>query len=109
MSQRKRVVDIFAHNIEDNSIEFLRYLCENAIAAENSGEWHGLHIKKEWSYCSTDCEILIEGERWESDEEYDKRLKQQKRSKVQNEKDKIARLENERKQYERLKKKFEEK
>lgn len=107
MSERKRVSDIFARCIEDNSIESLKYLCENAVAAENSGEWHGLHIEKEWSSCNTYCEIVIKGQRWETDKEYDKRLKQQKRLKEQSEKDKIAKLENERKQYERLKKKFE--
>lgn len=111
MSERKRVSDIFARCIEDNSIESLRHVCENAIAAENSGEWCGLHIDKEWSFgydnYDTECQIVIRGERWETDKEYDKRLKQQERSKVQNEKDKIAKLENERKQYERLKKKFE--
>ena len=110
MSEHKRISDIFARCIEDNSIESLRYLCENAIAAENSGEWHGLHIDKEWSFGYDeyrDCEIVIRGQRWETDKEYDKRLKQQKRLKERSEKDKIEKLENERKEYQRLKKKFE--
>lgn len=81
----------------------------NLYAEAKSAGFTNIRLSWRDGYSSDDIEWCIRGDRFETDVEYEKRLKIEKRVAEQRKKDKLSREQNERKEYERLKKKFENK
>lgn len=74
--------------------------------AETEG-FSNLMIVVEASYYENSSEWSLRGDRLETDKEYEKRLAIEKKITEDKKKEKLRRDENDRKEYERLKKKFE--
>jgi hypothetical protein len=81
-------------------------ICESAIEAESSGEWERLEIVSSEDHPHT---WYIYGMCWETDKEYEKRMKDLEKTKQFKKKMKQDQEERDKKEYERLKKKFGEK
>lgn len=73
----------------------------------DAGGYSNIQINWGTGYCSDDIEWSITGDRLETDKEYEARLKLENRLDEQRKKDRLLKEQYERKEYERLKKKFE--
>lgn len=105
MSDKKRVTDEFGVIEDGMSLDSIRDLCDSAI---NSTEWINCRLEVKWADSEYDADrYVIEGERWETDKELAKRLKEQEKARAYKAKQKAYKEASERQQYERLKKKFE--
>ena len=86
------------------SLESIRDLCNSAI---NSTEWINCRLEVKWADCEYAADrYVIEGERWETDRELAKRLKEEEKARTAKMKQKADKEVLERQQYERLKKKY---
>lgn len=105
MRGKIRKHDTFDHLHPSDSFDSIIAAMQNAKAAEASGEWDGLEIIWDDDEFGS-SKWLIVGYRWENDKEYAKRMKDLKKvaelAKKVKEKEKI----DERKLYEKLKKKY---
>ena len=105
--KRKRVTDEFGVIEDGMSLQTIRDLCDSAI---NSTEWINCRLEVKWPDCKYAVDrYVIEGERWETDKELTKRLKEEERTRLVKTKKKADKEAYERQQYEHLKKKFESK
>lgn len=104
MSGKIRKHDIFDSLQPYDGFDSIIATIQKAKAAEASGEWDGLEMI--WDDDEYRSKWLIVGYRWENDKEYAKRMKDLQKvaelAKKAKEKEKI----NERKLYEKLKKKY---
>lgn len=109
MSERKRIRDEYC--VLDNYFD-LKTIAEKinaAIEAEKNGEWTEIY-----SYVKSDYEdsynFVIVGKRLETDDEYNRRVKQEERQRNKNKKDKekqkVEQEKYEKKLYEKLKNKY---
>lgn len=88
----------------------IKQIIHNLTKLYADGEAAGFsNIRIVWSsgYSSDDVEWSAVGDRLETDREYDARLKTEKRVAAQRKKDRLIIAQQERKEYERLRKKFE--
>lgn len=106
MSGKIRKHDIFDSMHPYDGFDAIIATIQRAKAAEASGEWDGLELDcGDYDYHSS--RWVIKGYRWENDKEYDKRMKDLEKAKEIKKKQKVAEEQNEKKLYEKLKKKFE--
>ena len=101
----------FSHNYYDldgKMEDVIKKLNTYLLEAEAAGY---SNIKMDWSsgYSSDDVSWSVVGDREETDKEYESRIQLEERWAKQRKKDKVSKEERERKEYERLKKKFEKK
>lgn len=105
MSDKIRKYDTFDHLYPSDGFDSIIAAMQKAKAAEASGEWDGLEIIWDDDEFRS-SKWLIVGYRWENDREYDKRMKDLEKAaelaKKAKEKEKV----DERKLYEKLKKKY---
>lgn len=106
MSNKIRVYDVFASMHPYDGFDSVIATIQRAKAAEASGEWDGIELDSDRydDYPSPKWNIV--GYRWENDREYAKRMKDLEKvaeiAKKAKEKQKV----DERKLYEKLKKKY---
>jgi hypothetical protein len=93
---------------EGDMTEIIHNLTKLYVEAQAAG-FSNIRISWSSGYSSDDIEWCIRGDRIETDREYDARIKMEKRIAGQRKKDQLNREQQERKEYERLKKKFEKK
>lgn len=104
-----RVFDTHSTIHPDDGIDNLINSLEGAKHSEKSGEWTDLSV--EWT-CEDyykkgyTADWKIKGYRWETDKEYNKRIKELEKSKEYKKRMKEEKEQKEREEYERLKKKF---
>ena len=106
MTNKIRVFDTHSTIHPDDGIDNLINSLQSAKQSEEHGEWSNLSV--EWTsdddYATADWQIR--GYRWETDKEYNKRIKELEKSKKYKKKMKEEKEQKEREEYERLKKKF---
>jgi hypothetical protein len=106
MTNKIRVFDTHSTIHPDDGIDNLINFLQAAKHSENSGEWSELSV--EWN--SHDdyqtANWYIKGYRWETDKEYNKRIQEEEKAAKFKKKMKEDREERDKKEYERLKKKF---
>jgi hypothetical protein len=106
MTNKIRVYDIYTTIHPDDGIDNLINSLQAAKEAEKSGEWTGLLVSW-YSYDDyTSVEWHIKGYRLETDKEYNQRMKDLEKVAKFKKKMKEDREERDKKEYERLKKKF---
>ena len=106
MINKVRVFDTHSTIDPDDGIDNLINSLQAAKEAEKSGEWTGLLVS---SYSDDDyasVEWHIKGYRLETDKEYNKRMKEEEKVAKFKKKIKEDKEERDKKEYERLKKKF---
>jgi hypothetical protein len=106
MTNKIRVFDTHSTIHPDDGIDNLINSLQAAKEAEKSGEWTGLLVSW-YSYDDyTSVEWHIKGYRLETDKEYNQRMKDLEKVAKFKKKMKEDREERDKKEYERLKKKF---
>ena len=106
MSGKIRVWDVYETIHPDNGLRSVIDSLQNAEAAEASGEWTQLLLDSTGDDEYHSAEWRIVGYRMETDKEYDKRMKDLEKAKVLADKQKEKQKVDERKLYEKLKKKY---
>lgn len=86
------------------SFERLKKAVEEVQELIDDGEWKDVYLDDEY-----DSSLCLRGKRPETEQEKTRRLKAEQKAIIAAEKAKKTREQNERKEYERLKKKFEDK
>jgi hypothetical protein len=106
MTNKIRVYDIYTTIHPDDGIDNLINSLQAAKVAEKTGEWSELSV--EWnSYDDYQtAEWHIKGYRLETDKEYNKRMQELEKAAKFKKKMKEDKEERDKKEYERLKKKF---
>ena len=109
MSDKIRVYDVFDTMHPSDGFDSVIATIQRAKAAEASGEWDGIELEDDYDAYDTgyiSSKWIIRGYRWENDKEYAKRMKDLEKAaelaKKAKEKEKV----DERKLYEKLKKKY---
>lgn len=102
MSNKIRVYDVFDSISPYDGFDSIISSIEAAKKAEASGEWQQLAIDPD----QDEEKWVIRGYREETDKEYQKRMKELEKTKEFKKKLKQDREERDKKEYERLKKKF---
>lgn len=85
---------------------------QRLVSLKAEAEAHGftnLRIEVGYGYSGDDVDWTIMGDRLETDQEYDARLRAEDRLRLMRQKDKLSKEQKERKEYERLRRKFEKK
>ena len=106
MSGKIRVWDVYETIHPDNGLRSVIDSLQNAEAVEASGEWTQLQLDSTGDDEYHSAEWRIVGYRMETDKEYDKRMKDLEKAKTIVEKQKQQKKVDERKLYEKLKKKY---
>jgi hypothetical protein len=106
MTDKIRVYDVFDTMHPNDGFDSVIATIQRAKEAEASGEWDGLEIQSEGDYDYHSPKWVINGYRWENDKEYDKRMKDLERAAKSAKKAKEKVEVDERKLYEKLKKKY---
>jgi len=106
MSGKIRVWDVYQTISPHSGLRHNITIMQNAEAAGESGEWTELHFEPNGNDDFHPSDWIIVGYRWETDKEYDKRMKDLEKAKVLADKQKEKQKVDERKLYERLKKKY---
>lgn len=92
----------WGHSFRNEKFEdLIEELNQEKKNAEEAG-YSNLHIKFEWAGYDSPYEVVLKGDRLETDKD----LEERKKSLLKQKKSNFKRLEKERKEYERLKKKF---
>jgi len=104
MSKRVRIEDEMASIDPYISVEDVISICNRVLDMQKSNDWVDVYTNPTGN---EDGGIVFVGKRWETDKEFNNRLKWEARSKKEAEEAKLSNAERERKEYERLKKKFE--
>ena len=102
MINKVRVFDTHSTIHPDDGIDNLINSLQAAKEAEKSGEWTDLLV----AWYSDDAEWHIKGYRLETDKEYNKRMQELEKASNLKKKMKEDKEERDKKEYERLKKKF---
>jgi len=106
MTNKIRVYDIYTTIHPDDGIDNLINSLQGAKEAEKSGEWTDLLVDWYSDDDYTSAEWHIKGYRLETDKEYNKRMKELEKASKFKKKMKEDKEERDKKEYERLKKKF---
>ena len=106
MSDKIRVWDVYETIHPDNGLRSVIDSLQNAEAAEASGEWTQLQLDSTGDDEYHSAEWRIVGYRMETDKEYEKRMKDLEKAKVLADNQKEKQKVDERKLYEKLKKKY---
>jgi hypothetical protein len=108
MSGKIRVEDVYQKIYPYDGIQNIINVLLGAQAAEASGKWTDLQLSHPYTDSNgfSTSEWHIIGERWETDKEYDKRMKDLEKAKVLADKQKEKQKVDERKLYEKLRKKY---
>jgi len=105
MTNKIRVFDTYLTYSACDGIDDLINALQRAKLSEKSGEWSELSV--DWNsdddYQTT---VRIKGYRWETDKEYNKRMQELEKAANLKKKMKEDKEERDKKEYERLKKKF---
>lgn len=92
--------DIFNGTSPEEAIDSIVRICNGL-----EGEQHKFRIVYDYD----DIDIYLTSYRYETDKEYERRMKNEEKAKIQKEKLKVKREESERKMFEQLKKKYDKK
>ncbi len=106
MSDKIRVFDVFDTMHPDDGLDSVIATIQRAKAAEASGEWDRLEMESEGDEEYYSPKWIIRGYRWENDGEYAKRMKDLEKVAELAKKAKKKQEVDERKLYEKLKKKY---
>jgi hypothetical protein len=107
MSKKIRICDTYKIIYPHAGIRSNINALQEAEALEASGEWTDMQLEH---ICTDDYdspEWHIKGYRWETDKEYEQRMKHLAQAAAIKKKVKVEQEENEKKLYEKLKKKYE--
>lgn len=106
MSAKIRVRDTFGMVSPSEGLDQLLSVLQSAKSAEASGEWENIEVSSACSYDSCYNELEIIGYRWETDKEHAKRVKALEKAATLRKKQKQVKAADEKKLYEKLKKKY---
>lgn len=102
MKDKIRIFDVFSEVHPDDGITSVANTLDNARQAEASGEWENITLEWAGDYEFSTPKWSVVGYRWENDKEYAWRMNELEKAKKAKEKQKV----DERKLYEKLKKKY---
>jgi pyruvate/2-oxoacid:ferredoxin oxidoreductase beta subunit len=102
MKNKIRIFDAYTDFSCYDGFDSIINTLEEAKKLEETGEWEKLRI----STHDDSSKWIIEGFRWETDKEYNERMKHLEKTKNLKKKLKADKEERDKKEYERLKKKF---
>ena len=106
MTNKIRVFDIHTIIHPDDGIDSLINSLQGAKHSEKSGEWSELSVDWNSDDDYQTANWYIKGYRWETDKEYNKRMQELEKAANLKKKMKEDKEERDKKEYERLKKKF---
>lgn len=108
-NKRKRIADTLGYIDPYMTFQKLAELVEEAVERQESGDWTDLRLEPRYPY-GDESNLVIRGERWETEEEMSARIKREtkerERRAKQKARDEKSKEAHERKLYEKLKKKY---